>query len=440
MKRLIACLIVTSLTALPAHAAAPKQAAKLPAPEPVSLPMDRPMGIAAVVNNDIITSQDVEDRALLLMALTGTGADEKERAALIGRTLGMLIDEALQTQEAKRTGVGVTDKEVSDAISAMERSRGREPGSLLAFIRASHLSEASLRKQFAAQLAWHQTVLKKLRRTINPTDAEIARAQQTALAPRKRQQLQVAAIAVPIAAPGAEAEAKAAATARELADALADGKRFEQLAQEVMKRNDARLIPASWLDEEQLEPAVAGALRALAPGDTTQPLRSLNTYQIIRLLQRREVEPVNPKTELALKQMQIALPKEAPPKELDAIISIAKSVQQNPGSCTEKGIGGVSDFSGMDIRVNYLRTTAGAMSPQMRMLVLPLGVGDTTEPFSTRNGVELLMLCEKVELPLAAPDKEEVKNRLIGERAELEAEKMLRNLKRDAFIDIRSGK
>lgn len=432
MKLTLACLL--ALIATTAYAT---PAAKSATPERIVLPMDRPMGIAAVVNEDVITSQDVEDRALLVMALTGVGANERDRAALVSKTLSMLIDESLQMQEAKRNGVSVTDKEVDDAFLTMEKTRGRPPGSLLQFVAASNLSEPSLRAQFKAELAWHKTVLKKLRRQIAISDAEVTRAQQTAMNPRMRQQVQIAAIAVPVRTP--EDEAKAAALARELADKLTKGASFDALGATLSGSKDARPIPALWLDEEQLEPPVAQALRALAPGDTTQPLRSLNTYQIIKLLARREIAPVSPKTEVAVKQMQLRLAANAPAKEVDALMSIAKSVQENPGTCGEPGIAGVSDFTGMDIKVNYLRTTVGAMSPEMRGLVLPLGVGETTAPYATKDGLELLMLCEKIEAPYMAPDAKDVRDKLMGERAELEAEKLLRNLKRDAFIDIRSG-
>ena len=48
------------------------------------------------------------------------------------------------------------------------------------------------------------------------------------------------------------------------------------------------------------------------------------------------------------------------------------------------------------------------------------------------------MLCERTEPASKLPNADVVRQRLFGEKMELEAQKLLRNLRRDAFIDIKS--
>lgn len=418
-------------------AAAPKTKSEAPpVPQVVQLPFDRPMSIAAIINDDVVTTQEVEDRALLIMAMTGQGATPESRARLISTTLGSLIDETLQMQEAKRQSVTVTEAEISRAQEGLEKARGRPKGSLLSFIRAAGLSEESLNKQFESQIAWNKAVARKIRRTLNVTDAEIARAQQAALTPRNIPQVLISAISLPLMDP--KDEARVAALAKTLGDRIKGGENFEEVARSEAKNRDVVLVPTLWVDETKLEPAIAQALRGLEKGGISQPIRSGPTYQILRLLDKREVPPTSPNTEVALKQMQLTLPPTAPIKEVDALMDIAREVQQNPGTCGEPGIAGIESFDGLNIRVNYVRSTFKQMNDEMRALVIPMAVGDVSVPYATRNGLELLMLCEKVEAPQPMPDKEEARNRIFAERADLEAERLLRNLKRDAFIEIKT--
>lgn len=429
-------VLVSALLCVPALAA-PKQVAK-PEPQAVpQLPVDRPMSIAAIVNDDIITTQDVEDRALLAMAMTGVGSTPRERAQLISKTLGFLIEEALQMQEARRQSVSVGEAEIDRAIERIETDRGRPKGSLIAFIRSAGLSETSLRNQIRAQLAWSRAVNTKIRRTLNVTDAEVARAQQAALTPQNVPQVLISAISIPIAS--AKEDQKAASLAKTLGDRMRGGESFEAVARSMAANKAVVLVPTLWVDEAKLEPAIAKALRNIENGSYTQPIRSQQTYQILRLLDRREVPPVSPATEVALKQIQLRLPPSAPVKEVDALMQIAREVQQNPGTCGEAGIAGIQSFDGLDIRVNYVRSTMKQMNEEMRSLVIPMTVGDVSVPFATKDGLELLMLCEKIEAPLPVPSKEEARDRIFAERAELESERMLRNLKRDAFIEIKTS-
>jgi len=146
----IACVLCASIPAF-----APEK--PVSSEQHVTLASDRPLRIAAVVNDDVITTQDVEERALLVMALSGGGKSEEERARIIASTLSRLIDETLQSQESKRQSVNASDEEIDHAIAGLEKARGRPVGSLTQFIQQAGLSMPALRSQFAVQIAMEQS-------------------------------------------------------------------------------------------------------------------------------------------------------------------------------------------------------------------------------------------------------------------------------------------
>jgi len=98
------------------------------------------------------------------------------------------------------------------------------------------------------------------------------------------------------------------------------------------------------------------------------------------------------------------------------------------------------DANRLTFTVHHVRTTFGQLNQEMRGLMMPLKVGEVSEPYALGNTVEMLLLCEKIDAPLPLPDAEKIKDKIISERADLEAERVLRNLKRDAFIEIKSDR
>jgi len=102
MSRLLACLLLLALaSALPARDA-PAQESR----------------IAAVVNNDIITTDDVSGRLALVMRSSNIPDTPDNEQRLAPRILRQMIDEKLQMQEAAKLNLTVSDQEVNDALAA----------------------------------------------------------------------------------------------------------------------------------------------------------------------------------------------------------------------------------------------------------------------------------------------------------------------------------
>lgn len=394
-----------------------------------------PIKIAAVVNDDVITSLDVEERRELVIASAGLKDSPQVRKRLTPQIIQNLIAERLQMQEAKRLSISITKQEVDEVIRNIEKQRAREPGSLEKFLTEKGVEPRELREQMEAQLAWSKVVGRKLRRNVTVTEDEIARAQQ-GQATLGEEQVRISAISLPIVKP--EDEPQVAALAKELQRQLEAGADFNALAGQLSTNPNVQLNPSVWVPERALEPSLVSALRSLKPGDKTPPLRSLNSYQIIQLLDRQTVKPTAAKTEVALKEILLAVNQEkVDVRELDAMMEIAREVRNNPGTCNEQVVAGIEGIDPQTIKVTYVRTTMAAMAPEIRILVERLGVTEVSEPFATPDGVRMLMLCEKIELPNDLPDREKVRKELFTQKLELEAEKHLRNLRREAFIDIK---
>ena len=88
-------------------------------------------GVLVSVNDDIISSYDLKQRMLLLMATSGVQVTQDNYAQFQSQALRSLVDEHLQEQEMKHWKVTVEDKEVDDELSRMAQQSNLTKDQLL---------------------------------------------------------------------------------------------------------------------------------------------------------------------------------------------------------------------------------------------------------------------------------------------------------------------
>ena len=76
-------------------------------------------------------------------------------------------------------------------------------------------------------------------------------------------------------------------------------------------------------------------------------------------------------------------------------------------------------------------------SAPLRNLLAGLKDGVASKPVVANEGVAVLMVCSREQKNAAAPNKEEVGQRLLQERVELASRQLQRDLRRRAMLDER---
>lgn len=418
MKRLLQYVLIISLT--------------LAAPSTFA----REMGIVAVVNDNVISSYDLEERIKLILTTTGRKITQQQLAQARNQILQGMIEENLKLQEAARYSILVSPDEMLAAVGALEKQQGKAAGSLKHFIESANLSYDSFAKQMRSQVAWRKFLARKVQRDINISDEEVTRAQQRLARGKAIPELRIASILLPPQEGYTDQELMG--VGQDIRSQLEQGADASTLLAAYDTRLKMEFAPVRWMPESRLAPDLLEALGQLKDGEIAAPLATPLGVQVVRLLERRTLRSVPEKNaEVAIKQIILRLDNNSLDAEIDSKMQIAREIARYPGSCMEAGIAGLQQFDGLNIDVNYYRTTMASMSPEIRMMIQPLPVTGITQPFASDNGIHLLMLCERISVPAPLPDKDKVRAMLADEKLQLESEKHLRKLKREAFIDIR---
>ncbi|HEU5047372.1 MAG TPA: peptidylprolyl isomerase [Rickettsiales bacterium] len=432
--------------------------------------------VVAIVNDQIISSIDLDDRIRLVMAMTGIADTDENRARLAPQILRQLVDEKLQLQDAATEGVTVDDAKVNDTIARIEKQNGKAPGSLEQFLDDKHAPKASFVAQIKAQAAWAEIVMKKVRPGIRISDQEVAHYTQRKTSAEnsgsdhnsgelagngegpKVGQVMIATILLPIDSPKNEVSVRRAA--EKLAEEIHAGASFDAIASQFSSgARGARSTEPFWVEASQLDPAIGTALAKLKKGGVSGPVKTESGYQIIRLVDvdKKQEEakpapvasaPAKPlsNVELAFRQIILSARQKAGNWRAQ-LMKASKSAAQTPNLCVAKNIN-AGDARNIEVGTTFMRRMSNDMPANVRDVLLGLKVGGVSAPIATESGVRIYALCERAEAPVSkqqAENNEEVpsasdeaiRQAIFSEKLELEAQKYMRNLRREAFVDIR---
>lgn len=138
---------------------------------------------------------------------------------------------------------------------------------------------------------------------------------------------------------------------------------------------------------------------------------------------------------LALRQVKFALPSGADQRTIAARLAAAEALRSRFQSCSNidtlaKGVDGASVKSISDAQVSSLVQPA-------RLLVSNAKVGQMTPPTISPSGVELYALCGKRVVHGDDKLREETSRKLINQELQMKADRFLRDIRQEAFIEYR---
>jgi peptidyl-prolyl cis-trans isomerase SurA len=281
----------------PAPQAAPRPAPQqAPAPAvaaPVAPPPARSTeGIAAVVNDDIISMSDLTARLQLALVSSGLPNTQETRQRLTPQVLRSLVDERLQLQEATRANVSVTDKEINEAFSKVAEQNRMQRDQLEKMLASQGVPRSTLESQIRSTIAWGKLVQRRLRPSIEIGQEEIDQVIQRIQANAGKPEYLAAEIFLAVDAPEREDDIRRLAD--RLYEQIGQGANFTAVARQFSQSAGAAAGgDLGWVQQGQLPEELDSTLRQLRPGQASRPIRSITGYHILMLRDERAVAAAN---------------------------------------------------------------------------------------------------------------------------------------------------
>jgi peptidyl-prolyl cis-trans isomerase SurA len=137
---------------------------------PIATPAAAQSAIKVLVNDDPITSYDIQQRARMMRVFTG-GKKGSEKEAM-----DQLIDEKLMMQEAKRRGATLSDQAVDEEFARRAKAVKMTPAQFTQAMRQAGFDTATFKQFIRANLEWASIVRARFRATVDVTDQDVTAA------------------------------------------------------------------------------------------------------------------------------------------------------------------------------------------------------------------------------------------------------------------------
>lgn len=389
----------------------------------------------AVVNGHVITGTDIDQRlALLIAANKGQQPTAEELQQLRAQVLRNLIDETLQIQEARAQKMAVEKAEVDASYARVAAQNfGQDTAKMDAYLKSVGSSAASLKRQIEGELAWQRLLRRNVQPFVNVSKDEVDDVLQRLEASRGTEEYRLGEIYF---AATPENRAQVEANARKVVEQLKAGGSFVAYARQFSEASTAAVGgDLGWVRLETLPAEMAEVARQMRPNQLVGPFPIPGGFEILLLIDKRQVLAADPRdATLSLKQISISFPPGTKQAEATARVkAFAEGVQ------TIKGCGdaeaGAARLGAQVVANDQIKMRA--LPEQLQQLMANLQIGQTTVPFgSVEEGVRVLMLCGRDDPQAdAKPSFDQVMSQLEEERVGKRAQRYLRDLRNDAYIE-----
>lgn len=387
--------------------------------------------IAAVVNDNVISTSDINARIKLALLSSGLPDNEEVRQRLLPQILRSLIDEQLQVQEAKRLDISISKEEVEQALMRIAQDNNIQTD-MQTYLAERGGSPEALKDQVRATLSWTRVVQRELRPRVDVGDDEIDAAIERMRANAGKEEFLVSEIFLAVDNPRDEAQIRQ--FAENLVQQLKEGASFGGVARQFSQGTGAASGgDIGWIQEGQLASELNKALVNAREGDILGPLRSTSGYHILGIRQKRTISLSgnSDPTDVTLSLQQVFRPANAggdAASEAEQLRGAVTSCGNLRNTIAEK----FPSWRWNDLGEIKLNKIPNWMGEKVR----DVSEGKGTETIATGKGSLIIFVCKR-NVPDNGIDRNAIINVIGTEKLELQARRLLRDLRRNAYIDVR---
>lgn len=403
-------------------------------------PLDR---IAAVVDEDVILASELDRAVSNIRGQYATRQDQLPPQEILERqVLERLISMRLQTANASRTGVRVSDQDVDQAVAAIAQQNGFTMDQLRQQLAGDGMSFDDFRTSLRDELMIQRMRQRFAQTRISVSDAEVDAA-LSAQATGTQYRLAHILVALPEGATPEQIQ-----TGQQKVDgikSLLDRNEMEFSAAAVRYSDSPNALEGGdlgWRSPQEIPAAFANAVTSLEPGQVIGPIRGPSGFQLLQLVDRREAADGAAAGTVTQYQARHILIRGQPGDDAAAKAK-ADSLRAR--------IAGGADFAEVareDSEDASTKANGGDLGwftedefgPDFGGQVVALGDGDVSQPFRTQAGWHIVQRQATRQTAGDDSNRRAQAREAIGQRKlEDEWDRYVRELRGEAYVSIRIG-
>lgn len=381
-------------------------------------------GVAAVVNDKVISTFDVRQRAtmLLMFANLQPTAELQQRAR--AQALRDLVDERLQVDEASKFEISVTNEAIERRMSEMAGRNNLTVDQLASSLARNGVTLTTLRRQVEAEIAWQRLIAGMYGSRVRVSEAEIQETQERIALNAQRPQYEMSEIFLPAETPEEFNEMEQGAM--RLLEQMQQRAPFPLVARQFSQAPSAAAGgDLGWISANELAPELRPVAERLQPGQVSLPVRTSTGVYIIAMRNRREGIPAGAASVVSLRQVT------APASRSNALDRLRRRAE----GCGDLD-DAVDNIQGAQL-LDLGQTIEAELSPDIRTRLEGVPIGGASQVVTSGDQVNIVVLCSRHTGGAAIPDRDQIEGRLREAELSMLAERYLRNLRREATIITR---
>jgi peptidyl-prolyl cis-trans isomerase SurA len=408
----------------------------------VAMDSERPLreyeGIVAVVNDDIITLQDLEERVRLVLFSVDSSASPELKAQITREVLKEMIQERLKLQCAKKYSPKegwVSPEAEKSAFSSIAKRNNMNDDTFCKLLKSKNINKETLLQQIRGNLSWIAYVNARFGRFINISESEINRAVAEFKEKQNKASYYVCRMFFPVSDSGNESAVSS--HVNNIMQMLSNGANFNNLARQFSQSADANKGgEIGWVFQGQLSPEENIALQKTPIGGRAV-IRNGRGYVILFLRDKKEAGLSSFTT---LRFVQVIVPfreSKLTKEELRHIEDFLIDMKKSSNGCQdfikrarESGICAVTDPVEMVLEETQ---------PQHRSMLAMLSAGSIGNPMAMPNGVIAICMLDRKTQKIPEPTREDIRAEKINERLSVFADREVQDLRKKADIKVNAG-
>lgn len=416
-------------------------AALLLAPELKAQSLTQPIdGIVAVVDESVILRSELDTAVGNVMAQNAARAEQlPPRSVLERQVLEQMIVMRVQVDRATEMGIRINDAQLEQAIASVAQSNNMNPAQLRQRVEADGLSWEEFRSSMREELLVQQLHQRMMRSRVAVSESEVDMALST-LGDEPSVLYRLANILVALPEGATPEQVELAQTKVNGVKALLDRGELD-FASAAIRYSDAGNAlqggDLEWRSLDEIPTVFASMVREMAPGDISEPVRGPSGFQLIQLTDRRSQDGqvvteyrargiVVRKTELVT-STQARRRVEELRSRIEAGEDFATLAREHSDDTTNRAQGG-------DMGWFQLNDWGSGVAAQIQQL----SDGQLSQPFETEFGWHLIKREDSRQTDVSDANRRNQMREMIGRRkSEEELERFVRQLRSEAYVDIR---